>query len=355
MPRVFQPLLFLLARCTRNELIRQIEFLKAENEMLRSRVPRSRIVLKPHERDKLLELGEVVGTKLRLMITIVTYAAYLRWKNNKKKDGDKPPRKMGRPKTSEEIRELILKMALETNWGYTRILGEIKKLGMKPPSKTTVKNILREVGHDPGPQRGEGTWESFLKAHAETLWQCDFFSKRVLTRTGVKQAYALAFIHVATRRVITSPCTYIMGRNWITEQTNSFFEQLESAGLEAKIVMRDNDCKFQNAFDEVVEEHGATVRTTAFRAPNENAFVERFVQSIKQECLDHFLVFGQKHFDYLVREYVRYYHDCRPHQGLGNRVIGENEGGKPPDPVAIGQIHCESRLGGRLKHYHHAA
>lgn len=94
---------------------------------------------------------------------------------------------MGRPKTSDEVRALILKMASETGWGYTRIMGELAKLGIKPPSKTTVQNILREGGHDPGPKRGKGTWEEFLKAHAETLWQCDFFSKRVLTRTGIKQ------------------------------------------------------------------------------------------------------------------------------------------------------------------------
>jgi putative transposase len=351
MPRVFQPLLFLLARCTRNELIRHIEFLKAENEILRSRIPQSRIMLKRDEKERLLKLGEVIGSKLLHLITIVRYDTFLRWRRNKVEG--RPVKKVGRPKTSEEIRDLILKMAAETGWGYTRIMGELKKLGLKPPSKTTVKNILREAGHDPGPKRGNGTWEEFLKAHAETLWQCDFFSKRVLTRTGFRQAFVMAFINVATRRVIVSPSTLKLGDGWIVAETKSFFEQVQAAGLVAKVVMRDNEYNYRLGFDSAVEAHGGSVRPTALRAPNENAYVERFVQTIKQECLDHFLAFGQKHFDYLVREFVRYYHDCRPHQGLDNKVIVA--GVVEALVTKAEQVQCESRLGGVLKTYGRAA
>lgn len=352
MSRLFQPLLFLLARCTRHELIRQIEFLKAENEILRKRVPKKHIVLKPDERDRLMKLGAALGSKLKHTITIVGYSTYLRWQRNK--TNNEPAKKMGRPKTSDEVRALILKMASETGWGYTRIMGELAKLGIKPPSKTTVQNILREGGHDPGPKRGKGTWEEFLKAHAETLWQCDFFSKRVLTRTGFRQTFIMAFINVATRRVIISPSTFKLGDGWIVRQTTAFFEQAREVGLEAKIIMRDNDTNYAAGFDEAVKAGGAQVRPTAVRAPNENAYVERFVQTIKQECLDHFLVFGQDHLDYLVREYVRYYHDCRPHQGIGNRLIAVVEA-EPPAIASLEQVQCDERLGGLLKHYHCAA
>jgi putative transposase len=352
MSRLFQPLLFLLARCTRHELIRQIEFLKAENEILRKRVPKKHIVLKSNERDRLLKLGAALGSKLKHVITIVSYQSYLRWQRKKTKN--EPAKKMGRPKTPDEVRALILKIASETGWGYTRIMGELAKLGIKPPSKTTVQNILREGGHDPGPKRGKGTWEEFLKAHAETLWQCDFFSKRVLTRTGIKQAFVMAFINVATRRVIISPSTFKLGDGWIVRQTEAFFDQARNAGLEAKTIMRDNDNNYAAGFDEAVKAGGAQVRPTAVRAPNENAFVERFVQTIKQECLDHFLVFGQDHLDYLVREYIRYYHDCRPHQGIGNRLIRASKESAPV-VVTLDQVRCESRLGGLLKTYVWAA
>lgn len=363
MSRLFQPLLFLLARCTRHELIRQIEFLKAENEMLRKRVPKRRIVLKPEERDRLLKLGAGLGSKLKHVITIVGYQAYLRWQRKKREN--QPLKKMGRPKTPDEVRALILKIASETSWGYTRIMGELAKLGVKSPSKTTVQNILREGGYDPGPQRGKGTWEEFLKAHAETLWQCDFFSKRVLTRTGIKQAFVTAFINVATRRVIISPSTLKLGDGWIVRQTEAFFEQARNAGLEAKTIMCDNDANYAAGFDEAAEAGGAQVRPTAVRAPNENAYVERFVQTIKQECLDHFLVFGQDHLDYLVREHVRYYQDCRPHQGIGNQLLlrssGRPEEETTPDAksdfalLSLIEVSCETRLGGLLKHFYRQA
>lgn len=134
-------------------------------------------------------------------------------------------------------------------------------------------------------------------------------------------------------------------------QTEAFFEQVTAEGLECKLVMRDNDTNYKIGFDHVVRKHEAIIRTTAIRAPNENSYIERFVQTIKQECLDHFLVFGEKHFNYLVREFVRYYHECRPHQGLENKVIAKVEA---PPPVA-GKVECESRLGGLLKHYYRAA
>ncbi|MEX2170033.1 MAG: integrase core domain-containing protein [Pirellulales bacterium] len=120
--------------------------------------------------------------------------------------------------------------------------------------------------------------------------------------------------------------------------------------------MRDRDGKFANGFDDIVKSKNAEVRLTAFRSPNENAFVERFVQSIKTECLDHFLVFGEKHFDYLCREFVDYYHADRPHQGLDNRLIIQRPPPKECAPtVPLGQVECRKRLGGVLNSYHRAA
>lgn len=190
MSRIFQPLLFLLARCTRNELIRQTEFLKAENQILRQRVPKKRIFLSDDEKTRLIDLGQAIGPALKHLLTIVSYATYRRWVRNAAGECPEPKKKMGRPRTKEEVRDLILKLARETGWGYTRIMGELKKLGIKPPSRTTVKNILKENGFDPGPTRGKGSWSEFLEMHADSLWQCDFFSKRIVTRFGLKQVSA---------------------------------------------------------------------------------------------------------------------------------------------------------------------
>jgi putative transposase len=118
-------------------------------------------------------------------------------------------------------------------------------------------------------------------------------------------------------------------------------------------VIRDNDQIYKKGFDKVMTAAGARPRRLALRAPNTNAFVERFIQSIQVECLDHFLVFGEKHFDYLVREYVEHYHAERPHQGLDNRVVI----GEPPPalPDSNNEIKCRHRLGGLLKHYYRSA
>ena len=349
MGRLFHPLLFFLARCTRHELIRQIEFLRAENEIMRKHLTKHHIYLRPEERQRLVELGQVIGPALRHMISIVSYGTFLRWVQGG--DVKKPfGRIYGRPKKPAEVRELVLRIARETGWGYTRILGELRKLGIESISRQTVVNILKAAGLEPGPKRGPGTWDEFLKIHRETLWQCDFFSKRVIKRWGFPQLFAMAFINVATRRVWVSPCTANRSLEWLEEQTKAFLAHVQETGQEVTMVSRDNDRVFINAFDDVMGGQGVEVKPTAFRAPNTNAFIERFIQSIQSECTDHFLVFGEKHFDHLVKEYVEHYHTERPHQGLGNRTIGERA--PPADaPDDLNGIERRTRLGGLLSHY----
>lgn len=345
MGRVFQPLLFMLARCTRNELIRQIKFLQAENEVLRKRVNKQHICVRPDEKKRLLELGKAIGPALEHLITIVNYKTFLRWTRQER--NHQPVKKQGRPATPDEIRELILKIARETNWGYTRILGEIRKLGIQSVSRQTVVNIMKAHGLEPGPNRGPGTWDEFLKRHAETLWQCDFFSKRVVTRLGVPQVFAMVFLNVATRRVWISPSTQKPTAAWVKQQAQAFLEHVGQGGAPpVEMVSRDNDGIYAQVFDPVFQEKGVRVRKLAIRAPNTNAYVERFIQSIQVECLDHFLVFGEKHLDYLVREYVEHYHTERPHQSLGNRLIS-----REPSSRSKGSISCRTRLGGLLKDF----
>ena len=219
------------------------------------------------------------------------------------------------------MRKLILRIARENDWGYTRIMGELKKLGIQPPSRNMVKNILKAAGLDSGPQRGEVTWDEFLQRHAVSLWQCDFFSRRVLTLGDIRQAFVLAFIHVQTRRVILSPATFKPDAAWVSEQADTFVEQARADGLPVARLMRDHDGAFSQAFDEALRRRRVRVMPVPFRAPNTNAYVERFVQSIKQACLDHFLVFGLSHLEHLCNEYLAYYLAERPHQGRDNELL----------------------------------
>jgi putative transposase len=351
MGRIFQPLLFLIARSASDQLQKQVEFLKAENELLRKRVPRERIILKADERAHLLKLGKKLGPAIRHIITIVDYSTFRRWV--RKSEGCKS--RLGRPRVPKIVRELVVQIANKTGWGYSRILGELRKLGVGRISRQTVKNILVEHGFEPGPKRGRGTWSEFLKIHADTLWQIDFFSKRIWTLHGPRQVFALAFIHVATRQVFVTPATCRPDAIWMKTQAEAFLNYAQSEQLECTIVMRDLDGKFSVDFDRAFTERGIRIKPVGPRAPNMNAFVERWIQSLKHEALNHFMVFGMAHFDYIVHEYVAYYNECRPHQGIGNRLIGQANEDEPPPIVSLDELRCETRLGGLLKHYYRAA
>ncbi len=304
MQRLYHPLLFLLARSTADELQRQVEYLKAENEMLRKRVPKQRIFLRADERAKLLKLGKGLGPAIRHLITIVDYSTFRRWVRKEKPQAAKP--RKGRPRITQVIREVILQIARDTGWAYTRILGELRKLGLGQLSRQSVKNILVEHGFDPGPKRGKGSWSQFLKIHADTLWQIDFFSKRVWTRRGLRQVFALAFVHVGTRRVFVSPATYRPNSVWMKAQVRALLTYVERERLRCATVIRDLDGKYTPEVDRAFTQRGITVKPVGPQAPNLNAFVERWIQRLKHEALNHFIAFGLAHFDHIAQEFVTY-------------------------------------------------
>lgn len=208
---------------------------------------------------------------------------------------------MGRPRTAAEVRELMLKIARENGWGYTRIPGELRKLRIHRLSRPTVVNLLQREGLDPWPKRGNGTWDELLKMHAESLWQCDFFSKRILARRGIRQVFALVFLNVATRRVWVSPSSCRVTEAWVEPRARTFLAEVAGQGRTVSLVTRDRDSKYRQVFDATLQQDGVKVMQLAYRSPNLNAFVERFIQSIQVECLDQFLDFGERHFDYLVK------------------------------------------------------
>ena len=255
---------------------------------------------------------------------------------------------------------MVVQIATENGWGLTRILGELQKLGVGPICRQSIKNILTENGLDPGPKRGKGTWSEFLEIHKDSLWQIDFFSKRVWTLTGPRQAFALAFLHLGSRRVFVTPSAFKPDEAWMVTQAQTYLDHVAAEGFECKILMRDLDGKYSRPFDQVFADQRVEVKKVGPRAPNLNAFIERWVLSVKSEALDHFICFGREHFDYIVSEFVAYYHERRPHQGIGNLLLPK-PGEAPPDewpdvlPLDLSQINCEKRLGGLLRHYYREA
>ena len=196
MPNLFRRLLSTLAGSGRDDLRRRIQFLKAENEGLRSRIC-GPIRVTSAERSRLVRLGIPLGKAIATLVSIVMPETFLKWMRNASKRPKRKyaARKPGRPRTPEQIRKIVLRIARETGFGYVRILGKLMKLGIGGVSRSTVVNILKQAGLPTGPSRDERTWDQFLKAHAKTLWACDFLTLRVLSAKGLKFAFALVFVH----------------------------------------------------------------------------------------------------------------------------------------------------------------
>ncbi|MGE0538531.1 MAG: integrase core domain-containing protein [Pirellulales bacterium] len=356
--------MLLIAGATQKELARHVRYLKIENQILRGKLGQV-VRVSPQERNRLIRYAAKLGGALNQLCTIVHPDTLRRWIRESRVKRKLAKAKGGRRRTKDQIRRLILKLAKENNWGYTRILGELKKLGITSVSRNTVKNILKENGFDPGPKRGVGTWDEFLKLHAATLWQCDYFSKKVLTIKGFRDAFVLVFLHVGTRRAFVTPASFNPNREWAEQQAKAFVAHIKQTGLSAEIVMRDRDGKFTSPFDETLKAAGLKIRKSAPRSPNIQAFVERFIQTLQQECLDYFIPIGRQHLDHLAAEAMIHYHDERPHQSLDNGLLAplpkpksrRKAKAKPPDEttIALSEVRCKQRLGGLLKHYYRQA
>jgi len=358
---IYTALLLVLAKATNKELARYVSFLKAENQLLRSRLP-ERIKLTEREKNRLIRFGRGLGSALNHLCTIVHPDTLRKWIREADQSSSKrksKTKKSGRPRTQAELEKLILQLAKDNSWGYTRILGELRKLGVTSITRNSVKAILKRNGFDIGPKRGPGTWDEFVTRHAKTLWQCDFFSKKIVSKTGLRDIFVLIFINVETRRVYVSPSTYKPDEQWMVRQAAEFVESIKTEGPKCKILMLDNDGKYSKPFIAALKKGKVKTQRTPIRSPNMVAFAERFVQTIKQECLDHFIVFGHKHMDVLCQEFKIHYHEERPHQGLDNELIGETKTRKrkskskmdQPATISLAEIRCKERLGGLLKSY----
>lgn len=336
----------LFAEITQSNLKKQIQFLKAENQILRGHCAKQRIILSRRDKNKLLKFGLPLGAEVRRLISVVTYSTFRKWVRQEENPVVQRPKRRGRPpKITLAIKHLIVRMAKKNKWGYSKIIGELKKLCIIKTSKTTVKNILREYGIDPLKYRSEDTWDRYLKRTFETLWACDFFSKTVWTPWGRRLYYALFFINIKTRKVHIAGITRRPNNAWVMRSLKEMRTVFEQHGGKTALV-RDRDCKFSKEFDAFFAENNFSVLRIPFRSPNLNPYAESWVATVKRECLDHFLVLGKGHLEYLITEFVRYYNHYRPHSGMDNLVL---------DTVpsqSDGAVYEKSILGGLVRHYY---
>lgn len=261
-------------------------------------------------------------------------------------------RRTGRKPIRGDVRVLILRLARENpRWGYQRIVGELLGLGVVV-SATTVRKVLRAAHMAPAPRRSGPSWREFLQAQAKSMIAVDFFT---VDTVWLRQLYVLFFIEVATRRVHFAGCTAHPDEEWVTQRARQVSWTLSERTEPVRLLIRDRDRKFTRRFDEVFQGSGIRVVRTPIQAPQANGIAERFVRTVRSECLDWLLVLNARHAERVLAVFIDHYNRHRAHRSLklmppDGRSVAEHNW--RPQPVSVIR---RDRLGGVIHEYEHAA
>ena len=254
----------------------------------------------------------------------------------------------GRPPLDPAVRALVVRLGRENpRWGCVRIQGELRKLGIRVGA-TTIRSVLRRSGFGPAPRRGGPSWGEFLRAQAQGMLACDFFT---VETAWLRTLYVLFFIEHGSRRVRLAGVTANPDGVWMRQQARNL--TVEERLHDVRFLLHDRDAKFSGPFDEIVRGEGVRVIKTPVRAPQANAIAERWVRSVRNECLDHVLVFGRRHLEQILRHYVTHYNAERPHRSvdLAPPVASREARGSPPSSSVLRR----DVLGGLIHEYYAAA
>jgi len=331
-----------------------IAYLQEENRVLKAQHGGRRLRLTDTERRRLAALAYPLGRqRLKALATLATPDTLLRWYKRliaDKFDGSKQRKALGRPRVSEEVEQLVMRMAQENpTWGYRRIQGALTNLG-HDIDKITVRNILRRHQMDPAPQRRQAgmSWTQFLKLHWDVLVATDFFTVEVATWHGLVTYYVLVVMELATRRVQVAGITPHPTAAFMQQCARQLTDPFEGFLLDKRYLIHDRDTKFTQAFDGLLKASGVEPVLLPPRSPNLNAYCERFVRSIKEEALSQMVILGEGALYYTIQQYLNHYHTERNHQGLANRRIAP----EPDLGSHSGQVRRRDRLDGLLRYYY---
>lgn len=268
-------------------------------------------------------------------------AAKIKWRRWRKQRGP------GRPPMGNELVELIIRLGRENRrWGCMRIQGELRKLGIRV-SASSIRRVLRRNGLGPVPRRGP-TWPEFLRSQAHSVLATDFFTVDTMS---LKQLYALFVIELSTRQVHILGVTKHPTGPFVTQVARNLVADLVDRGRSIKFLIRDRDTKFTTGFDEVFASEGIRIIKTPVRSPRANAYAERWVRTVRTECLDWTLVLGRRHLERILREYAGHYNQQRPHRGI---QLSVPNGETTPTSPSL-HVHRHDVLGGLIHEYHAVA
>lgn len=349
----FQFLLFTFAGWVNRHQQAVIEYLQAENQALREQLGNKRIRWANAQRRRLAEKAKAVGrSALATLGTIVTPDTLLRWYRNlvaAKYDGSKQ-RGPGRPPTKLDIVSLVVRMAKENpSWGYTRLRGALCNLSHEV-ARNTIKNILLAHGVEPAPERGRHTsWHTFIKSHLGAIAGADFFTVEVLRGFGLVRYYVFFVIDIATRRVHIAGITSQPSEAWMKQIARNLTDCVDGFLKRTKYLILDRDPLYTQVFRGMLKESGVNIVRLPSRSPDLNSYAERWIRSLRSECLSRVIPLGERHLRHLLSEYLAHYHLERNHQGLDNRII---------EPLAAntnageGIVQRRERVGGLLNYYY---
>jgi len=349
----FRMLLALIVTRGRGEASKDVELLVLRHEVavLRRQVIRPR--LEPKDRFVLAALARMLPREL-VRARFVTPETLLRWHRQLVARHWTYPRKTkpagGRPRTAAVICDLVIRFARENpTWGHRRIHGELVGLGYRV-APATVWSILRKAGLDPTPRRGGPSWREFCRGQATTMLACDFFTVDTVL---LRRVYVFFVLEVGTRRVHILGVTRHPTGEWVAQQARNLVLTLGERADEFRFLVRDRDTKFTASFDAVFADVSIAVLRSPPRAPKANAFAQRWVSTIRRECLDRMLIFSERQLRHVLAEYERHYNTHRPHRALGQLP--------PMGDAAIerarisGAVRRTEILGGLINEYRHAA
>jgi len=270
--------------------------------------------------NKFKQTTHQTANQLRGVIRIFQPETVLRWHRElvRRKWTYPNLNKGGRPTISKETENLIVQIARENSrMGYGKIVGELLKLGFDV-SEPTVRNVLFRHGIQPAPVRnGSIGWRHLMNHYKDHILACDFFT---VDTVFLQTFYVLFFIELGSRQVHFAGVTTNPDQTWVTQQARQLFWDLSDREKPLRFLIHDNDGSFCQAFDAVFESDGFHVIPTPFRAPNANAFSERWIRSAREECLDLILIISAAYPRRIVIEFVEYYNTARPHQGIDQQT-----------------------------------
>ena len=337
------------------ELLARNEYLAAENRILKAQL-KGRLRLSDAERATLGEIGHRLGRRILSEVANVarpdTILAWYRKLVARKFDGSKARRGPGRPRIKREVELLIVRMAKENrDWGYDRIAGALANLGYEI-SDQTVGNVLQRHALPPAPERKHTTtWAAFIRTHLALLAGTDFFTAEVLTLRGLVTYYVLFFIHLESRRVDIAGITIHPDEPWMKQVARNVTMEGCGALRDCRYLLHDRDTKFTNSFRAIIASGRVKPLVLPAHSPNLNAYAERWVRSVKEECLSKVILFGESSLRQALSEYLEHYHTERNHQGKGNVLLFPRDA----DIRREQPVQCLERLGGLLRYYHQEA